>query len=505
MFIVALVRQQGDYIKENLSVSVGQYTGDMNVDSWNLGKWKEEFSFNHVLVMTHQIYLNILNHFPTDLPLSKVNLLIVDECHHCTKNHPYREIMKHFENWPKECLPRVLGLTASIVKAKVKPGSIAKVIRELEVSMRCRCQTAKDLISVSRFATRPNESIEVYAPSTGDDLMSPLKDPLQATLKVFQSFSKEQMMSSKHVYQFCKDYISDTVYTIDSLGVASACTIAKQFVRNLEEIYHSPLFNIEKEESKLLEATCTALKVFRAQVNSRGDIGEDDTTPKVKKLLQILGDFGIKSGELLTRIGGESASSQRPEKLCGIVFVERRSTAARLCQLIEHFSKNQSDLKYIRPGFIIGHGSAIVGKEMAMNATKQDKVLELFRSQRINLLIATNVVEEGLDVPKCNLVVRFDLPKEVRGYIQSKGRARARNSQYIMMVEDGPDRMKQESEIEIFGLVEKELRELVQEARTVPDEDEISAAAEDILPPFAPYGNQGPRVTFTESLSLVHM
>ena len=42
----------------------------------------------------------------------------------------------------------------------------------------------------------------------------------------------------------------------------------------------------------------------------------------------------------------------------------------------------------------------------------------------------------GVDVPKCNLVVRFDAPDNYRSYVQSKGRARAPNSHYIMLVQD---------------------------------------------------------------------
>lgn len=50
--------------------------------------------------------------------LLQISLLILDECHHAMKNHPYAKIMKdHYHrvrlDSPTSELPRVLGMTAS--------------------------------------------------------------------------------------------------------------------------------------------------------------------------------------------------------------------------------------------------------------------------------------------------------------------------------------------------------------------------------------------------------
>lgn len=86
-----------------------------------------------------------------------------------------------------------------------------------------------------------------------------------------------------------------------------------------------------------------------------------------------------------------------------------------------------------------------------MNFKKQENVLRHFRQHKFNLLIATCIVEEGLDIPKCNLVCRFDFPKTFRSYVQSKGRARARDSCYCLLV-DSEEKMEKTCELEVTFL-----------------------------------------------------
>lgn len=57
-----------------------------------------------------------------------------------------------------------------------------------------------------------------------------------------------------------------------------------------------------------------------------------------------------------------------------------------------------------------------------------------FRMRECNLLISTNILEDGVDIPKCNLVIRFDAPNNFISYVNSKGRARSNDSYYILML-----------------------------------------------------------------------
>lgn len=54
---------------------------------------------------------------------------------------------------------------------------------------------------------------------------------------------------------------------------------------------------------------------------------------------------------------------------------------------------------------------------------------------QLNLLVATKVGEEGLDIKTCCLVIRFDIPETVTSFIQSRGRARMPQSEYAFIVD----------------------------------------------------------------------
>ena len=57
-----------------------------------------------------------------------------------------------------------------------------------------------------------------------------------------------------------------------------------------------------------------------------------------------------------------------------------------------------------------------------------------FRNGTANCVVATDVVDEGVDIPSCTLILRYDLPMDFRGYIQSKGRARDKAGKYVMLL-----------------------------------------------------------------------
>lgn len=130
-------------------------------------------------------------------------------------------------------------------------------------------------------------------------------------------------------------------------------------------------------------------------------------------------------------------------------------------KVIDRFMGQLSCLSQFTFSFLTGGNSS----KDALTPSMQKKVLELFRSGKVsfielafviklilifyslqygscgcmilqvNLMFSTDVAEEGMDVRNCSYVIRFDLPKTVRSYVQSRGRARQSNSKYYLMLE----------------------------------------------------------------------
>ena len=513
--------------------------GDMNVDSWDQSRWNEEFENCNVLVMTKQILRNLLQR--TFITLKRINLLILDECHHAVKKDSYVEIMQMFDLCPKQEWPRVLGLSASLLPSKCKPGQLEKSIRALEETLHSRAQTAGDLTEVSIYAATPEIKYLDYRLSESSQI-SNLKGAITEPLHFLAKFS-EGMKSD--TYKNVKSNLDDCEHILDNLGL----WCAHQFAQNaMEELGAKAKVEISSSwEKALYNLAITHLRIFeqesRRLLVPHGN--RTPTTPKVERLLRELGDYAVVKGmlpadgggtpsrresdegadqgegERLASQGSEDSSdmavadvggvpsTSRPSRLLGIVFVERRTTAMSLAEVINRRSQEEPDLKYIRCGHLVGHSvggtskATYLRKEARMTHKTQNQVLQDFRNEKVNLLIATSVVEEGLDVPKCNMVCRFDLPPNFRSYIQSKGRARAKGSVfYLLMDEANADTQK--DMIKDYRLLEDELNTLCHE-RTVPDEDGEEAKMEHLAPPYEPFGKGSDvRATLATSRSLLH-
>ncbi len=504
---VPLVKQQAEYISLHTNLNVGCYTGDMNVDSWGLARWHREIEPNQVLVMTMTIFKNFI--LSKHMTFSQVNLLIFDECHHAVKNHDYVQIMRRFNEDPArlEGTTRILGLTASLIPSKCKPGDLERKITDLEKTLCCRSQTAEDLQEVAKYATNPDEILCLYRSSDSEGEVLQLKNILEDPVNFLQNFPTEQRKSE--IYELVKLNLEDCLHILLNLGVWCAHEFAVNGLVDVGDKIDQCRGYFENEwEKTLLHLGSTHLKMFIQESKQVLDLPINagfHMADKVKKLLLHLADSAIRSGEVCFYKGpltGEEVKGKAGHsKLVGIIFTERRTTAALLCKLLNQQRRRAPDLQHLRCDYVVGHdaktGSTYLRKEARMSTKKQDEVLNQFRQGKINLLVSTSVVEEGVDVPKCNTVIRFDFPQNFRSYVQSKGRARAQRSKYILMLPE-EEAVKLGVELRDYGALVSELERICHKRHMVDDYQHLKDMVK-------PYENQnGAKATINSSLSLVH-
>ena len=205
----------------------------MGVDSWDRLKWENEFNTNNVLVMTAKIFRDLL--FKSFILLSQVNLLIFDECHHAKKNNPYRQIMQCFSDNPPHLLPKVMGLTASIVNGKVKPNKIESEIQELECTLRSTCETSQDK-DVEKYATKPEELVLVYPSHSTDKNVNILIQILSDVIKPGNDFlcgCRQVSKIDENAHCYAKFALRECKETLDELGPWAAFKVAEYLITDL--------------------------------------------------------------------------------------------------------------------------------------------------------------------------------------------------------------------------------------------------------------------------------
>lgn len=122
--------------------------------------------------------------------------------------------------------------------------------------------------------------------------------------------------------------------------------------------------------------------------------------------------------------------------LCGLIFCNAPYTARVLFRFVSEMVKSDKDFEFISVQYIVDK-EADPEKDPPKYEREhhtQEEVLRRFRIHTCNLLIGTTFLEEGIELPKCNLVVRWDLPATYRSYALCKGKARIPRAYHIIMV-----------------------------------------------------------------------
>nr|KAG5691629.1 hypothetical protein BaRGS_023800 [Batillaria attramentaria] len=533
-------------------------------ETWEEEEWAEFVNTHNILVLPATVFLNCLvNRW---LTLSSMNLLVLDNCHLAVGDHAYVGIMSHVRK-SGDAAPHLLCLTASILgNESSNPDELASKIASLESVLHSKAETSMLVIS-ERFGCRPKESIvecETYEDTTG--LGEELSSILYSTwhflsdcqIKIEDHPGKSDPL---HVPKFA---ISECINILQTLGPWCAASIAENLISQLEKIVkHQSNPTLKNFLRYTMTQLRLVVRVFEMRFTPEYVVEEllSYTTPKVREFVEILQKFKPEMDfMIITREGSEDdalsdmsdddgndgdddsldlsssddeegksggtkhihiAVKKRVErndgdypfddekKLCALVFVDNRYIAFALNKMIEEVCSWDENLCFVKSSHITGQGIHRPDgrKDLSKASRRQEEVLRKFRMQERNLLISTSVLEEGVDIPKCNLVVRFDPPRDYRSYTLSKGRARARDAEYVILVDE--DLMEDFSEeLQVFKGIEQVLigsgrgRQDLEDAQEVQQLDKLQFTP---LPPFCPLGQPGaPAVSMKNAIALVN-
>jgi ERCC4-related helicase/dsRNA-specific ribonuclease len=89
--------------------------------------------------------------------------------------------------------------------------------------------------------------------------------------------------------------------------------------------------------------------------------------------------------------------------------------------------------------------------------SQQNTVLKKLKEGRLNLLFTTDVAQEGLDITQCNLILNYDGPKTLIGFIQRRGRARSKSSLLIHYVKSLNKKFYDQETKDIFAFIQQEV------------------------------------------------
>ncbi len=345
--------------------------------------------------------------------LNDVSLLIFDEAHRSVGDYAYVRIAKSYNGL-------ILALTASPGGDKKK---IEEVLKNLKIEkVEARLPWDEDVkayvkgveMSWRRVALSPElkEASEIISELLKENL-NKLRRMGFLTYKSTSNISKKDIVElgntiRKRLARGRKGYLFS----------ASALQIAAMHAFNL----------LELTETQGAEPALAYLERLKAkEKKSRGEKSflNNEGVARAQELLSTAETSHPKLRALLEIV--EEQFSEREDSLI-IIFVQYRDTINTVLDALE-----RAGIKALR--FV---GQARRGGEKGMSQKHQTEALETFRRRRVKVLVASSVAEEGLDIPRVDLVVFYEpVPSEIRA-IQRRGRTgRSTLGKVIILIAKG--------------------------------------------------------------------
>jgi dsRNA-specific ribonuclease len=357
-------------------------------------------------------------------------------------------------------IPCILGLTASPT-IKSDPESLVKIEETLDAICRTprkhlaelRLKVNLPVLSHVHYQSSPPEALLTGSTRTIESLgraFGSLKietDPYvldlasQNTEKSLRKLQQVRLNRKTWCQQQMKTLHATGLKICHELGPWAAdhyiSNVVSKFIKTAEDEGNFGVWDLSGAEKQYLAKALKNVEI----ADSGTDLGETIVSDKVTRLIEsILSEANTPSG---------------------IIFVQERAVVAALAHILSIHPAVRDRLKV---GTMIGNSTSPYRRSIGelIDVDMQKQMLSLFKDGVINLIVATSVLEEGIDVPVCNLVICFHKPPNLKSFVQRRGRARHEESKLILLLDAETDKLTewQELEREMKARYEDEMRTL---------------------------------------------
>jgi len=394
---------------------------------------KELFHENQILFYTPQTLRNDLVNRKYNL--SDTALVIFDEAHHSTGDYPYTMIAdEYIDNNPDGV---ILGLTAS-------PGASKDKIKTL-------CNNLHVLMENIHIRTRKDEDVKTYLKpmdiyKIGVDLTILMEDVYKLITVVLEErlhyLSQLNFLETKgeqlHTNIIRKDLLKLNTELVrllhsngDKTGVYSALSINAQALI----LYHMLELVEQQGLDVLLDYFIKLSRDAKKKNSSKATkiLASDGRLQRIYLELKKNVDFSPENlihpkYHVLVKIISEQLQNNPSSRI--LVFVKLRNSVKNIVNRLK-------EIKTIKPKRFVGQATKSQD-DKGLSQKQQIEILDQFKTGLYNVLVSTNVAEEGLDITECDLVIFYDVVTSEIRYIQRKGRtARKREGKVVILYSKG--------------------------------------------------------------------
>ena len=386
----------------------------------------------------------ILNEFKTGMvTLSEFSLMIVDECHNTEKNSNYAQIMHMYlqQKVKPNRLPQVVGLTATPGIGRNPGLNPSKVIEDI-ITLCAYMNATGGIQTVQEYTAELNDVVrkpEFFQEVVNqNEQREAFIQRIEEDMKEYENFLKLNL--SKKLPRWSQKYEQAVQECKIALEESESPNVREE-ISTVGLLLLCSQVLICYMELPCAHALCPIDEYDELVSSEKNSLHEKYLLEKFTQLKLDLVSLNICENPTLVKMEDRlTYTFKRNPKSEGIVFVRTREQAEAIHDWISE--SNFAELLGLRSSMLLGHKRP-EDKGPSMSDEEQKMIVDGFKSGIYNLLIATSVAEEGLDIKQCNLVMRLHI-SSARAKAQMQGRARAEDSEIVTIVSNDSKKLYQD-------------------------------------------------------------